>query len=230
MHQKEIDESVSGVMGGVVLGLLIIFGAFYRWPGRTLIAIAAGFVFFGLAAVVAHGFDTYAVHVAEVKKGEMAEQQAEQQKNWEIKLRLLNKGDAIAEKVWAPVSLAVGGLTDLERLEYLGNGRAKEFRAKYKLDPQDDPQIKWFNLSTHIEADIENGDKQFSQTHAQVKHVLEQLKPAERYLAEVNANKAYFAGATTELVLNAAFKKEFDRQPDLVLKKPPVPSGARSAR
>ena len=230
MHQKEIDESVSDVVGGLIVGMIIAFGVIFRWPGRTLAAIAAGFVFFFFFSVDASGVDRYRGHASEVGNKEMAAQQAEQQKNWEIKLRLLTKGDEIAHKVNFPGWRYMSGLSDLERLEYLGNGRAKEFRAKYKLNAEDDPQVSWLNLSGEIEADIEDGDKQFSRTHSQVARVLEQLKPAERYLAEVAVNKDYFAGATTELRLSEAFKKEFDRQPDMVLKKPPVPLGARSAR
>ena len=226
MHQKEIDESVSDVVGGLIVGMIIAFGVIFRWPGRTLAAIAAGFVFFGLAAVVATGVDKLDAHAAEVEKKE----QEEKRKTWEARLELLNEGDRITHKVNFPGWRSMSGLSDLERLEYLGNGRAKEFRAKYKLNAEDDPQVSWLNLSGEIEADIEDGDKQFSKTHAQVARVLEQLKPAERYLAEVAVNKDYFAGSTSELVLSEAFKKEFDRQPDLVLKKPPVPSGARSAR
>lgn len=226
MHQKEIDESVSDVVGGLIVGMIIAFGVIFRWPGRTLAAIAAGFVFFGLAAVVATGVDKLDAHAAEVEKKE----QEEKRKTWEARLELLNEGDRIAHKVNFPGWRSMSGLSDLERLEYLGNGRAKEFRAKYKLNAEDDPQVSWLNLSGEIEADIEDGDKQFSKTHAQVARVLERLKPAERYLAEVNANKAYFSGSTTELRLSEAFKGEFDKRPDLVLKKPPVPDGARSPR
>lgn len=226
MHQKEIDESVGGVVDGLIVGLIIVFGVLARWPGRTLMVIAAGCVFVGFAAVVATGVDKLDAHAAEVEKKE----QAEEQKVWEARLELLNEGDRIASKVMVPVMRNVSGLTDLERLEYLGNGRAQEFRAKYSLSAGDDPQINWSNLSSDIEADIESHDGDFSRTHAQVERVLEQLKPAERYLAVVNANKAYFAGATTDLRLSDAFVGEFERQPDLVLKKPPVPAGARYPR
>lgn len=75
--------------------------------------------------------------------------------------------------------------------------------------------------SGEIEADIEDGDKQFSRTHSQVARVLEQLKPAERYLAEVAVNKDYFAGATTELRLSKCCRRRiFDPCTEVRLTQP----------
>lgn len=118
MHQKEIDESVGGVVGGIIAGLLIVFLAVFRWPGRTLIALAAGGVIVGITAAITYGFDRYEAHAADVKKQE----EAEQEKQLRARLDLLYRGDEIAFKVNFPVWRTMSGLTDLERLEYLGNG------------------------------------------------------------------------------------------------------------
>ena len=226
MHQREIDRTAGSAIGGIIAGLLLVFLAIFRWPGRTIIALGAGAIIVGITAVVTYGVDRYQAHAAEVKKQE----EAEQEKQLRKRLDLLYRGDEIAFKVNFPVWRTMSGLTDLERLEYLGNGRAKEFRAKYKLKPENDPQIDWHSLRDYVEADIAAGDEKFGKTRAQVAHVLELNKPAERYLTVVKANTDYFAGNTTKLVLSEAFEQEFDRHPEMALTHPPVPAKARYPR
>lgn len=230
MHQREIDNSVSGVMGGVVVGLLLIFGVFYRWPVQTIATIAVCFALYGLSVVVGEPIDRYMANAAKIEAEQQAEEKAKREAEMDRRSKLLNQGNKIVSHAWVSTWMAIGRLTDLERLEYLGNGRAKEFRAKYRLDPKDDPQVSWTDISAYIDADIESGDKQFSRTRAQVDRVLEQLKPAERYLDGAWDNKAYFAGSTSKLVLSERFRKEFDRAPEMVMTHPPVPPKARELR
>ncbi|WP_220814188.1 hypothetical protein [Pseudomonas paralcaligenes] len=230
MHQKEIDNSVSGVMSGVVIGLMLIFWVFYRWPVQSIATVAVCFALYGLGIVVGPPIDRYMAHAAQVEAEEKKKEEAQRAAEQERRFTLLDEGRKIASPAVVAGWNAIALLTDLERLEYLGNGRAKEFRVKYRLDA-DNPQVQWvFKLSDFVEADVDKGDKQFSQTKAEAAKVLERVKPANRYLDEVGKNKAYFAGLTAEPVLSDAFKAEFDKQPAMALTHPPVPAKARYPR
>lgn len=219
MHQREIDNSVGNVIGGAMLGLVFVVVMMARYPLRTLASVFAGFVFYGIAIVAGAGIDKYEGYVA----GVVLEEKRKRDIVLARESALKDAAFAIQQEAWRPIWKRIGDLTELERLEYQGNSRAKAFRAQYKISIANHPEPSWVNFDSFVDADMAAEDENFPRTRKQIASVLAKLAVADRYLKVVDENKSYFNGGRSQLILSEAFVKEFS-QPSAATRKVTPPS------
>lgn len=227
MHQREIDHAVGNVMTGAILGVVLAVVLMARYPLRTLAIVLAGFVFYGGALLVDAGIKKYDRYVmgVEIEKARVRQIAIDHEE------KLYHRASAIKDEAWRPVWKRIGELTNLEKLEYQGNARAKAFREDFKIPADEHPDSPWLNFDSFVEADKAAGDEDFPRTRAQVQHVLAKLATADRYLKGVAENKSYFSGARPQLILSDEFIKEFG-QPSAAARKvipPPGPAATPAA-